>query len=157
MLACILAVGITASLSSCMFIPYDPPRHDPMALRFDGSELLVVACESITATDILMSTRGPDTDDEWVTFFEVEGSVDVTAGDEFSMAADADAVDGMAERFSPTLPPGTEVSLLFADNTEPPESNSNYFEIGDDGVPDDGWLQWDGSVTEAPCGYDASP
>lgn len=149
-----LGATIVTTLSGCMFLPFDPPAHDPIAIRFEGETLLIVPCETLNATDILMETRGPDTDDEWVPFFDVTGRVSVHGGDEFSTAEDAAPIEGMTTRFSPTLPPGTEISMLFADNSRP-YSSSNYFEIGEDGVPQDGWLQWDGTITDEPCGYHA--
>ena len=146
----LVGVALVTVLTSC-----DPVySRDPIAIQRDGPSLVVAVCEPIIATDILLEQRGPDTSRKWVSFYEAHGSIDVRTGDIFSTAEHAPAPAGMVIRTDPHFTAGTEYAFLFADNNKPYRSASNTFEIGDDGVPHDSWLQWDGTLTESPCGYE---
>jgi len=147
-LSVLVAVLAATTLTAC-----DPPAHDPIAIRMDGGALVVAICESISATTILMESRGPATKDgEWEIFYSWKGSQEIAAGDTFR-TENADDVEERGVRNTPALIHKTSLSILFSDQVEPFQSVSTHYEIGEEGVPDDGWLQWDGEVTEQPCGH----
>ncbi len=142
------AITVATLLAGCDYFPPDRAGY-----QRDGDALVVAVCEAIDSRLILMETRGPDTNGDWEAFYEQSGSVGVSVGDTFSTSAAEQDLEGTTLRTSPSLVPGTEISVLFASNQT---SFSSYVTVPADGVPSDAWLQPDGTTSEWPCGYKRS-
>lgn len=126
----------------------EPFPADRVGFQLVGEDLVIVPCRSIEATTIIM-----EVDDEsgaLTRFYEVSGPVSVSKGDEFSTAPGASAPPGTSIRFTPELDPGSDIYVAFASADD---SIISYLTLGEAGIPSDGWLQPDGTVSEWPCGY----
>jgi hypothetical protein len=151
--AILTCVGLACGLTGCIAFPSDPAPSDPIAIGMRASNLVVVPCASITAAKIYMTVSGPSADDDEITFFEAHGSIKVTAGEEFEMSASAPVIDGVTTRFTPVLTKGSQLYFLFENGSGTKAIANGSFTLTSKGVPQSGWLQWDGAVTKKPCGY----
>lgn len=142
------ALTVALLLAGCDYFPPDRAGY-----QRDGNALVIVVCEAIDSRLILMETRGPATSGDWEPFYEQRGSVSVSVGDTFSTSAADQDVEGTILRTSPSLVPGTVISVLFSGRQS---SFSSYVTVPADGVPSDGWLTLDGTTSEWPCGYKRS-
>lgn len=137
------ALVVAVSLSGC---DYFPPER--MGFQIVGGDLVVAVCESIDATSMVMELYTAE--GEATRFYEVTGEVSIAKGDEFSTAADAATPPEASVRFTPELIPGSEI---YVNVRNARDDVISFITIGETGIPTDGWLQPDGTISEWPCGY----
>lgn len=126
--------------------------QDPIAVRADGTDLLVTVCTSIDAGKVLMEEVDPSRGGEWEAFWKVEQRVQLQKG---TSATSADGFAGFGQAAlitAPALRPGSELSIAFLPSSETSgNSTVALFTVPEAGIPSDGWLQAGGRITTAAC------
>jgi predicted ATP-grasp superfamily ATP-dependent carboligase len=125
----------------------------PLAIRMDATELEIATCRPAAITSLLVQERGTGIFRQWTDVLIGSGSATVARGTTFS---ENDPLPGLiVERLTDLeLREGHEVAVTLRGEAGGAQLDA-VFVIGKDGVPADGWLQPDGSVTVEPCPADS--
>ncbi len=116
----------------------------PASITRDGSNVRVAVCTDIQVSRI---TGNADYGSNRVKFLQLDGYAELATGTEFEAGVEA---EGLSGTYGPVRPDGLNtITLLFKG---PDDSfNSTFHDSQLLVVPDSGWLQTDGTVTDAPC------
>jgi hypothetical protein len=151
-----LRLGVVASasvlvLSGCgiQVLPVD--RHEgPIAIRQTADGLAIVVCRSVEVAHLFASYRDESRDVEWARFLDATGTAKIGAGQTLV----GDVPDGLSGYWKE--PPGLASSGAINIVTVPPENSGDpefaaMFAVPDGGLPDEMWLQPDGTLHTEPC------
>lgn len=145
-LVILAAAGAVISLAGCENLD-----TGGLAIKREGTSLLVAVCEPIQPTDVNMEERGPASNNRWRTFWKSEQRTALLpAGITLSTSAEAPALSEGELKHDPSMAPGSEIGILLADNSQPYSLRMGFF-IPKEGLSDQLWLQQGGTHTEKPC------
>lgn len=135
------------SLSGCDVL-LENQAKGPIAIAEAAGELQVVVCIDAEADAIAMGERPKG--EAWFEFWRVDAPVELEAGDEvFGAVSEAGL---RPQGVAPGLNPGDLILVqLIGDGSTgimPPQAG---FVVPEDGMPEEGWLHPDDSVTANPC------
>lgn len=117
----------------------------PNSVSQSGRELLIAVCESIDVTEITGSIY---TDSGRHSFLDLAGSARIEAG----TILHAGPLEGLAGQYDPVDPSTIQgIDVHFEGTGKGASWLSSFDTNGSEGIPSDGWLQTDGSVTEDGC------
>lgn len=121
----------------------------PIAVRMNGSELEVATCRSAEITSLRIQERGTGLFRQWTEVVTGFGSTTVSPGTTFS---ETDPLPGLTLQSLTQLElrEGHELAVTLRGEISGDLLDA-VFVIGKEGVPSDGWLQPDGSVTKEMC------
>ena len=142
----ILLVGLLFVLTSCDNNAF----WGPIAIKRDGSQLLVVFCSEVSAEKAYASAKNVQTAEPWSHFWEARGSTTIAKGYVLTLGADVPGLT-TTESAEYSLKPGETFDISFgkADGTG---VVSGIFGGGQNQVFSEvRWLHSDGKETDSPC------
>jgi hypothetical protein len=142
----VLSVTLLAGLTACGIL-MENEAIGPIAMAEESGEVRLVVCVDTLPVTVSASERPPD--EAWNEFLDTTEEVRFRAGDDLLR-------DGGESAAWPSLDPGDYMLVQLVDQSVheevprklPPQAG---FTVPADGMPVDGWLHPDGSVTEGPC------
>ncbi len=143
-----LSLGLLTGLCSCERI-FEDVGH--VSLSREGESVRVAFCDALEVDTILVTTahRGWSAGAFVETVYIAKGKVSFPEGFVLSTQEETDGLD-VNLRLDPRLDEANEVSVLASDRDSAPLV-SVAFSLPSGGLPTDGWLQLDGSITEEAC------
>jgi hypothetical protein len=144
------AIGLTIgslSLTGCDPI-YDTSA--PFAVREVDGYIELGACADLSLATVLVETRSPQTDGEWLSLLELEGESLIDSG---QILSGRSVPEGFAivSLEGGGLVPGAEVSALVVGSNGSKRATSMFVTVPRDGIPAGEWLLPDGSIQDSPC------
>ena len=144
-LALVTCVGLPLLLTGC-----DPlvSGEDPIAAQLNGSVFSITVCQPWTLTSVLVQTRSSKWGGQWDNVWVADGRTELLSGDVLSSVAPPDGLS-ISNWAKPTLEPGDSLTItLIGLNAETLDA---IVQVPDSGMPSDGWLQADGTITDSAC------
>jgi len=145
------AVAIMVSsmlLTSCIYIPVYDPYPGGVAIQAQGEELVVAVCHDIEVSSVLFEKRNVAKGEKWAPFWTFSATMHLKVGDVLSTdEAVAPPIAGESRTWTPAVP-GDGIEVLIIGE---PTNLHDVFRVPSTGLPDDAWLQGDGTETSDPC------
>lgn len=146
--ATIAATGFAfaaVSLAGCSLLMTPLPTVD-VAVQRDGGALVVANCDRPVAGEFRVRIS-ETVDNQWATFFIAEAEAGWAYAE--AIRPDSDVWVNVEQSDAASLTPGSSIEVgLTADEL----AGGASFIVPERGVPEDGWLHPDGSITKAVCG-----
>jgi len=145
-------VALVASgllLTSCVYLPvvYDP-YPGGVAIQVHDEELVIAICHDIEGSSGLLERRNVAKDEEWEPFWTFSASIHLKVGEVLSTdEAITPPIEGESRDWRPAAP-GDDIGVLIRGE---PTNLDDVFRVPSTGLPDDAWLQSDGTETRDPC------
>ncbi|MDQ0894496.1 hypothetical protein [Agromyces ramosus] len=144
--AVVISVGVL--MSGCGPIRLEPPMA--VAIRHDGTDLEVAVCEGIEASRIYVGARNSETDGEWVTLSELQGSELIEPGLVFRVGDELPGMTAVTSASHRTPVEGEDVNVNI-------QNSSDAMTVFFAAVPwddlDGDWFFTDGESSAEPCGH----
>ncbi len=122
---------------------------DPLAARLNDGELEIAVCTPWQLTTVLVETRATGFVNAQQSVWVAEGRADLAPGDILSSIAPLDGLEATSWTRA-QLAPSDELSVTLGGEDD--ETLEAAFAVPMSGLPTKGWLQSDGTLTEAACG-----
>jgi hypothetical protein len=136
----------SVALSGCQFL--QTPLSAQIAVQSASGEFRAAVCKDMLASHIKMSERISDAN--WTAFWEVDSSVEVSAGDILSPSAPPES--GIPRGVEPAASVGTSILVYLNDQSgDAADTITATFTVPSGGLPSSQWLHPDGSQTDEPC------
>lgn len=146
-----LVVGIGVPgllLTSCIYIPVHDPYPGGVAIQAQGEELVVAVCHDIDLSSGLFERNNIDKGEKWAPFWTFSATMHLKVGDVLSTdEAVTPPIAGESRTWTPAVP-GDGIEVLIIGE---PTNLHDVFRVPSTGLPDDAWLQGDGTETSDPC------
>jgi len=143
-----VAVVVGSSLlAGCVgLFPESGRFEDPSGLQRNDGQISFLLCETGEVSLALLEERNTDEGRDWVTIVQAEGDALITSGVPYSQ----DSLPGglfASINTTAVLDPGADYYLL----VQTSEGTIRAAFTAPDGLPTNGWLAPDGTVTADPC------
>ena len=143
----LLLLACAALLTGCVYTPNG--AVNPTAIQRDGEVIVIAVCSAVDAVEVSIEQSNQRSD--WSEVLTATGSVALTAGDTFTSSRGPAGL--IVDDSSPlAFDDLRSIGVLIQPSSDESTASATIFSIPEGGVPSDEWLQWDGELSEQPCG-----
>jgi hypothetical protein len=146
----VFAVALLATVVALALAGCENFSQGPMAVKRDGSHLLIAVCANVTVTKISGDYKNPYTDSAYTTFVEGSGSRSFKAGEVISTGERWSGMK-LSTLNDPDVTAGNNLEVVLSTVPEA-DGFASAFKLTGSGLSDKTWQHPDGTTSVEPCG-----